>query len=148
MGLLGLRSIPSILGGKTQHLVDTATAEAQAQLGIFPTVVTRIQHSHTEWETAGTLLALPRVVKAAYGPHPRRSHSTQNKGVVDSRHAFEGFRKSGTEEAGNGDDAGREREGNGEKTAQRPRAASAGTFSVPCKKQKCTGRSLTRYPTH
>ena len=30
VGLLGLRSIPSILGGKTQHLVDTATVEAQA----------------------------------------------------------------------------------------------------------------------
>lgn len=92
-----------------------------------------MQHCHTERETAGTLLALPRVVKAAYSPHPRRSHNTQNKGVVDSRHAFEGFRKSGMEEAGNGDDVGREREGNGEKTAQKPRAATAGTQSCLCR---------------
>lgn len=35
VGLLGLRSIPFILGGKSQHLTCTITIKERAQLGIF-----------------------------------------------------------------------------------------------------------------
>lgn len=70
VGLLGLRSIPFILGGKSQHLTCTIMIQEQAQLDIFPSVVISVQYPPAKGEMAGACLALPRVVKAECRPRP------------------------------------------------------------------------------
>lgn len=84
VGLLGLRSIPFILGGKSQHLTCTITIQ-QVQLGIFPSVVPSVQYPRAEGEVAGACLALPHVVKAECRPHPPGEVTTHkiNEGIVD-----------------------------------------------------------------
>ena len=84
VGLLGLRNIPFILGGKSQHPTCTITIQ-QVQLGIFPSVVPSVQYPRAEGEMAGACLALPHVVKAECRPHPPGEGMTHkiNEGIVD-----------------------------------------------------------------